>query len=152
MSKTMKVGGPMFEPSVNPPWESVCNKSGAHYNNYGCHDRDGMQALREFFPKGRANELNFCLFSTSGIHGMYTTIEEIERGLLAYPDGPPSDTDWPDDYHGNSLTFLIVQPRICCLRHGNAEVTLADIPFLKRLRQSSWGIVQKIGREEMLNV
>jgi hypothetical protein len=133
----------MFERAQSGPWKSVSGKEGAHYNNYGCRDEHGMSALREFFPTGEANELNFVLFSTSGVHGTYSTIEEEEAAMLRgnkYDDG---DDCTP------SVTFLIVHPRICCIRHGNCEPkTPDDIAFLKRLRESSWRIVQSIGREE----
>ena len=94
--------------------------------------------------------MNFVLFSTSGVHGMYTTIEEIEASILKYPDGPDPDGPDPDadDYHFPEVTVLIVQPRLVCLRYGCIPVTLADIPYLKRLRESSWCTVQKIGKGE----
>ena len=105
-----------------------------------------MAVLREWFPGGAANEMNFALFSTSGVHGTYTTIEEIEASLTKYGESPDFDDDaWPDDYSDNELTVLIVQPRICTVRHGLIQVALADVPFLKALRQSSWDIVRVIG-------
>lgn len=136
---TTFVSGPMFEPAKHGAWESMSKKDGAHYNNYGCHDRDGMAALREMFKTGEADEFNLCLFSTSGIHGMYTTIEEAEAEWIKGVDdeGEPADP---------RVTFLIVHPRICCLRHGNCEPRTADdFAFLKKLRASSWREFAKIG-------
>lgn len=93
-----------------------------------------MDALREFFPTAEANEYNVCLFSTSGIHGTYATIEEVEDNL-------------GDDDEINNVTFLIVQPRICTVRHGNCTPkTPEEFEFLKKLRQSSWDELQKIGK------
>lgn len=147
------VSGPLFEPALHGHWISVHGKSGGHYNTFalGQSMRDntvnveqafGMKALREFFPKGEANEYNVCLFSTSGVHGMYTTIEEVEKDLDK-PDG------WEDE-EGNgksdSVTFLIIQPRIVCLRYGNCyPKTKDDIKFLKKLRASSHEEFSKIG-------
>lgn len=130
--------GPMFERKTSGVWKSVTDKDGAHYNNYGCKDNDGMTGLKEMFPDGEANEFNFVLFSTSGIHGMHTTIEEVE-----------SDKPDEDGYKPTAVTFLIVQPRICCLRHGNCiPETKEDIDYLKKLRKTSWDVVLKIGKPE----
>ena len=139
---TMTVSGPMFEPAIHGPWKSIHKTTGAHYNSYACRDEDGMAALREFFPDGRASDLNFVLFSTSGVHGTYSTIEEAEQ-VLARGNKDENGEDWTP-----SVTFLIVQTRICCLRHGNClPETADDIVFLKRLRQTSWDVVPTIGQE-----
>jgi hypothetical protein len=136
----------MFEPAKNGAWESVHRQSGAHYNNYGCKDEDGMRALRKFFPDAKADDMNLCLFSTSGVHGMYTTIEEAEAEWLKKQRGEKDEDG--DDFRP-SVTFLIVQPRICCLRHGNClPDSVEDFEFLKSLRRSSWGEAAKIGLPE----
>jgi hypothetical protein len=140
------LGGPMFEPTEDENFQSVSRKSGGHYNNFYIKPGRGMAALRNLFPDGEANDLNVVLFSTSGVHGSYTTIEEIEAGLQKYGDEPDfGGEDWPDDWHDNELTVLIVQPRLCTVRHGNITVTLADIPFLKKLRESSHRELCQIG-------
>lgn len=142
------LGGPMFEQTEAKLFKaSECHacrqrKTGAHYNQY--HITGGMESLKCIFPDGEADEMNFVLFSTSGVHGTYVTIEAIELSLQKYPDGIEGD-DYPDDYVGSDLTVLIVQPRICCLRYGNVEVTLDDISYLKKLRQSSYDAVCAIG-------
>lgn len=96
---------------------------------------DGMQALRQLFFNGEANELNFCIFSTSGIHGSYATIEDVETDLQRI------------ERHGaHTVTFCVIQPRIVCVRYGVAEPRTADdISFLKKLRFSSLHAVSKIG-------
>jgi hypothetical protein len=137
------LSGPMFEPAKWGVWESVHKKEGGHYNNYGCRDEDGMQGLREFFKEGEADEFNLCLFSTSGIHGMYTTIEEAEVKWKK-PEPDEDGKTWPP-----SVTFLIVQPRICTVRHGNClPQTQDDFDFLKKLRASSWAEFLKIGASD----
>lgn len=147
---SISVSGPMFEQAEDENFKSIHGKRGGHYNNFAFQVGREMTALREWFPDGEANDMNFVLFSTSGVHGTYTTIEEIEAGLQKYGDEPEFDgEDWPDDYRGNELTVLIVQPRICTVRHGNATVTLADIPYLKKLRESSYRAVQTIGKHEV---
>lgn len=132
----------MFEGADSSPWRSDHRQQGAHYNTYGCKTDDGMAALREFLPNG-ADAMNFVLFSTSGVHGHYGTIEEAERILSTGLD------ECGDEASSPTVTFLIVQPRIVCLRYGNCEPkTPDDIAFLKALRASSMAAVQTIGVEE----
>lgn len=130
------LSGPMFEAADNGVFKSLYGKSGAHYNIFSVRDENGMDALREFFPDGKANDLNFVLFSTSGVHGSYLTIEDAEQHVTA----PTEDTS-------GLLTFLIVQPRIVCLRYGNCRPQNAeDIAYLKKLRDSSWKAMKEVGR------
>jgi hypothetical protein len=145
----MVLSGPMFESSGEMFRAQSCvycraQHAGAHYNHYQI--QGGIAALKCIFPDGQADEMNFALFSTSGVHGSYITIEQIEASLQKYQAERPEGNDWPDDYYGDTLTVLIVQPRICCLRYGNVTVTLEDIPYLKRLRESSWLAVAGIGK------
>lgn len=100
-----------------------------------CDESFGMDALRKMFPNGTANDLNFVLFSTSGIHGSYGTIEDAEREMQS--DDEPS------------VTFVVVQPRIVSMRYGCAHPKSADdIAFLKTLRSSSHRAVASIGIEK----
>lgn len=96
---------------------------------------DGMDALRGMFPDAKANELNFVLFSTSGVHGTYNTIEEAERFLAG------------SDANGYSeVTFLIVHPRLVAMRYGVCcPANQGDIDYLKLLRCSSQEAVAGIG-------
>lgn len=91
---------------------------------------DGMVALREMFPDGEADPLNFVMFSTSGVHGTYNTIEQAEAALLARDAGTEErDTE---------VTFVVFHPRVVCMRYGNCRVeNLEDIALLKKLRASS---------------
>jgi hypothetical protein len=132
----MNLSGPMFEPQATDVWKSIHRKGGAHYNTFSTATPcDGMRGLRQMFPEGEADDLNFVLFSTSGIHGSYCTIEDVEE---RWKRGERSD-----------LTFLIVHPRIVCLRYGNCEPqTAEDFEFLKKLRDSSWKSVQGIGKPD----
>lgn len=155
MTETMRTSGAMFEPSRHNGFEKVQPSSdgGAHYsvwhmdsNNGRTDPVVGMESLRSIFPDGEATDLNFVLFSTSGVHGSYTTIEEIEEGLTRYGDDfEPGNDDWPDGWHGRDLTALIVQPRIVCLRCGNIRVGISDIAYLKKLRSSSVDAMTSIG-------
>ena len=139
--------GPMFEKDT-VFYRSLLKKDGAHYNIYEIDTDLGMNALHEMFPTAECNDMNVVLFSTSGVHGMSCTLEEIERGMRRYPNGPPDPEEWPDDYDGDAITVLIVQPRIVCIRYGNVRVQLGDFPFLKRLRTTSHEALAKIGLPE----
>jgi hypothetical protein len=104
----------------------------------GCwHLKCCLPMLREIFPEGKANDLNFVLFSTSGVHGTYTRIEEVER-TAKLPDG--------HDDKSESVTVLVVHPRIVCLKYGLAyPKTTADFAFLKKLRRTSHRVAACIG-------
>jgi len=98
----------------------------------------GMEALRELFCDGDADELNFVLFSTSGIHGSYNTIEEAE--LFLQGKNPEGHLD---------ITFLIVQPRFVALKYGICIPTSEDdINYLKKLRENSYSAVMGIGKHK----
>jgi hypothetical protein len=123
------LSGPAFDPKATDLYESIHGKEGAHYNIFKVRPERAMDALKAMFPEGEANEMNFVLFSTSGVHGSYTTIEEA----LA-EDG--------------DVTFLIVQPRIVCLRYGNVPVTAENVNYLKKLRATSSNKARQIGFSE----
>jgi hypothetical protein len=135
-------------------WHDITNcgsrRNGVHYNIWNI-TQGGVEGLRTVFPDAKVDEMNFVLFSTSGVHGTYSTIEEIEASLVKYGPDPDfmkdeSDERIPDDYCSPSLTVLVCHPRIVGFGYGVVEVTLEDIDFLKRLRASSWEVVQTIGK------
>ncbi len=122
----------MFQPAKTNLRESIFKTHGAHYNIYACIPGKEMEVIK---TAGEPDEENFWLFSTSGVHGTYVTIEEIERGL--------NEND-PDS--GTELTFLFMNPRTVTITYGTVDLTKEDIPLFKRLRQKSWDAVQKIGK------
>lgn len=138
-----KLSGPMFEPVATSFWESSHGKMGAHYNIYSKRG-NGMAALRDFFAQpGSVNELNLILFSTSGVHGTYSTIEDAEQELQS-----PAEGDEGSEFHPE-VTFLILQPRTVTLRYGNCHPkTQDDIDFLKRIRAESLEAMKRIGWPE----
>lgn len=99
---------------------------GSHYSVWAA--KHGMGLLRAVFPDAIADDMNFCLFSTSGVHGTYQTIEEekTEPGI--------------------GVTFLIVKPRLVVVQYGLAYPTDPDdFDFLVKLRQTSWAVMATIG-------
>ena len=91
-----------------------------------------FEELKELFPEPKANALNFVLFSTSGVHGSYLTIEEALE----------------DEEGGNEVTVLVCHPRIVHMQYGNVKVTPENVEYLKQLRQSSWDAVATIGKHQ----
>ena len=137
----------MFEPRQSAHWRSMHDKDGGHYNTFFLtHGDQGIAALKAFFPDGECNEYNLVLFSTSGIHGTYRTIEEAEEELLLV-----GTTDEYGDVMGApDVTFCIIQPRICTIRCGNATViSKEDCDFLRKLRASSGKVFALIGQPEI---
>lgn len=119
-------------------WENLdkTRPESPHYSVMRKHTGiEGMTALRGMFPDAKANELNFVLFSTSGVHGTYNTIEEAEKFLKG-----------EDDEGCSEVTFLIVHPRLVAMRYGVCDpANQDDIDYLKQLRASSQEAVAGIG-------
>ena len=102
------------------------------YNIFQYSPAEAMGMLKDLFPDARANEMNFCLFSASGIHGTYSTIEDAE---IEVSKGESAE-----------ITFLVIHPRVVALRYGNVIAeSQEDINFLRRLRASSLKAVRGIG-------
>ena len=152
--KKVILSGPMFSPASDDCCEStMCEhiynktkncfspKSGGHYNHYHVMPTKGIEHLRRIFIDNKADEYNLVLFSTSGVHGTYSTIEDAEKYLKT----TPADRD--EDCYTSEITFVVIQPRLCTIHWGNCyPKNLEDIEFLKNIRQSSWEEFQKIGR------
>ncbi len=93
----------------------------------------GMEALRAMFPDAKADRMNFVLFSTSGVHGSYTSIEEDYQAWLN------------DEERYAGITFLIVHPRMVWMRYGTViAASQEDFDFLRALHQSSRKAVEEI--------
>jgi len=139
--------GPLFFPAESPTRKSVIGKAGGHYNVFKTNDTESAWTfLHEVFgTPPEAGELNFVLFSTSGVHGSYTVLEDIEESLTKYGETAPDGEDCPDGFCFPELTFLLVQPRIVSMTYGNVRVTLERVEWLKKLRESSRNAVQGIG-------
>lgn len=140
---SLTLSGPCFEPRIHDGMESQFGNDGAHYNIYA---NVTMENTRAIFPKWQADEYNICVFSTSGIHGTYTTIEDIEASFKKYGENAKfEDGEEPDDWESGYLTVLIFHPRIVCMRYGHMKISMADIPGLRKLRKSSAKEFAKLG-------
>lgn len=117
-------------------WKNI-NKERQECSDYSVMrlDGDGMLALRALFPTADADSLNFVLFSTSGVHGTYQTIESLENFICGND---------PDGF--GELTFLIIHPRLVSMRYGVCKPkNMDDISYLKKLRNSSINAMSLIG-------
>lgn len=104
----------------------------------------GMERLKAIFPLGTADIYNVAVFSTSG-HGSYRTIEDISGFIERQDTGFLTADDLELGSGGDLLTVTIYHPRLCSLRIGQVRVTAEDVPWLKRLRKSSHGVLASIG-------
>lgn len=106
----------------------------------------GMKNLKTLFPDPNKDitEENFVWFSTSGVHGCYSTIENIEESLKKYGDVLHHPEE-PQDWYPPILTTTCVFPRLVSLQYGVVRVRLPDIPYLKSLRSASRKAMQGIG-------
>lgn len=87
-------------------------------SHYTVTEIRSMQELRGMFPDGQADALNWLFLSTSGIHGSYGTL-----------DGWTPDAPW--------ITVLVLAPRMVRARYGEIEITAEDIPWLRRVVETT---------------
>ncbi len=144
------LSGPMFQPTEDGFMKSIFNRTGGHYNIFAAKQETAIDMLRGWFPKGEANTMNFVLFSTSGVHGCYTTLEQIEADMRKHSAPPTEEESENDDTRVPwDVTFVIVQPRLVGMTYGNADLrSLDDLEFCKKLRASSWAVVSEIGKRD----
>jgi len=81
-----------------------------------------MATVRKIFKDG-ANEMNWLFLSTSGIHGTYCSLDDIES--------PGYLEDLDDEEGPPKITLLIVMPRLVRTYFGDIEIEPEDIPFLR---------------------
>jgi len=95
------------------------------------HSLKSLEDLKKVFPDGKADEYNWCFLSTSGVHGLCTTLDDIE--------------EFPED-----ITVLVVHPRLVCLRYGNIQIiSKDDVEWLRGLVRST---IDAVGESQMGNV
>ena len=98
--------------------------------HYQIMEITSMEEVREIFPEPQANALNWLLCSTSGVHGSYATLDELDHPELDF-DGEDLANFEP------RITVLIIQPRLVCLHYGDIEVTPEDRKYLRALVRTS---------------
>lgn len=96
---------------------------GAHYTIWRL---DSIDDVREHFPDGTDYQLNWLFVGTSGVHGSYASLDDVEDQIRA-----PRDTPEDEDADPPMVTLLIVQPRLVKTTYGTVPVTLEDIAWLR---------------------
>jgi len=118
-----------------------------HGGHYGIYEAFTMEHIKNIFPEGKANSLNWFVASTSGVHGTSTDLKEIEKTIKT-----PIDQRIEDDenYYPTELTFLIIMPRMVTVTYGNVEIqTQEEIDYLRGLIKSS---VKEIAKTQANNI
>lgn len=134
-----ELSGPLFWPSKEDIRESIFKKVGGHYNIFRFKNEMRSGELLDWVGDSKPDEMNFWLFSTSGVHGTYIELEKIE---IAWGITDSEN----EEYVGRSVTLLLIQPRIVSMTYGSVEIeSLAHLNRLKELRSLSLNAVQKIG-------
>jgi hypothetical protein len=109
---------------------------------YDTKKLESMEQLRKYFPNGEADDMNWCVLSTSGVHGSYTTLDDLEESW-------DITDDEDDNYREHFITVLVIQPRLVNLRYGDIEIAKEDIPYLRKLVSSSVRAIKYTQKENM---
>lgn len=91
-----------------------------------------MRDVREIFPTGMADNLNWIFCSTAGRHGSHKTLDQVEAIIRGQ-----DPITRPLDNGKYTVTVLIIHPRLCIIKYGEIQVNLTDIKFLRDLVASS---------------
>lgn len=94
--------------------------------HYKYEKLDSFKDVRDIFPKGKCNDLNWFFLGHGGVHGGYMTLPELERGT--WEDGRPMEQ--------LTANCLIVHPRLVVIRAGEVGITREDLPFIRSLLES----------------
>ena len=85
-----------------------------------------IEDLKTIFPDGKADDLNWVFLSTSGVHGTYTSLDDLEKD--------PDYAENIDDEGNTHITVLVLHPRMCCIKFGEMKFNLkADSAYLRGL-------------------
>jgi hypothetical protein len=110
----------------------------------------GIDVLRQMFRdhEGLDYTANWLFLSTSGVHGTYTTLEEISRDAQRLDNGncwhydhevgcecghpyDPHNAPTVDPDGQFCITVQVLKPRTVQVLYGNVYATLDDIPWLR---------------------
>ncbi len=91
-----------------------------------------MQEIYSLFPNGIANERNWIVLSSGGVHGTFNTLDDAEYILRG------EDLEEEPLPNGRTLiTVLITQPAACVLLWGEIQVNMEDVQYLRKLVRST---------------
>lgn len=108
-------------------WPSFC-----HHTHYSIGKLDSIEDLKTLFgEEPKADTLNWFVASTSGVHGTYTTLDQIEQAWDI------TDTE-NENYVGSYITVEVILPRMVRLIYGDIELKSKEqIAYLRKLVKSS---------------
>lgn len=99
-------------------------------------------------------QMNWLVLSTSGVHGTYATLDQIEQNMIE-DDEDPHYQERALDENGNIMYFitvLIIQPRRCTTYYGHVQIQRTDIPWLRQAVTESLAGIERSQRENVLKV
>lgn len=102
-------------------------KNCGHYSIFALETLDDVKRI---FPDGKCNTLNWFYASTSGVHGSYRTLDDLEKEW--------DDVDEESGKPYRDITVQILMPRMVAVMYGSIEIeNKEDIQWLRNLVQSS---------------
>lgn len=102
------------------------------WDAYEVQEIRSMRDIKESFPDGEADGLNWLFCSTAGRHGSYKSLDEIETIIRG-----THPTTAPFENGKYTATVMIVHPRLCTVKYGEIQVGLSDVALLRRLVSST---------------
>jgi hypothetical protein len=121
LARTARENGQMVDACGN-------HAATAHY-----HVFEGIKKisdLKTIFPEGKADDLNWAFLSTSGIHGSYISLDDLEKD--------PDCAECVDEEGNCTITVLVLHPRMCCIKFGEMKFNLKeDSAYLRGLVKST---------------
>ncbi len=75
--------------------------------------------------------MNWCFLSTSGVHGSYTTLDDLEFD-------EEYQKDCVDSEGNTTITAMVLHPRMCCILCGEMKINIhRDSEYLRKLVKST---------------
>lgn len=99
---------------------------------------NGMEDLKECFPNGQADDLNWCFIGLSGVHGSYMKLDDLNPGYR----------NEEGDYQ--QITVIVFRPRTVVALYGEVKVkSKKDEEFLRGLAESTVDRVRATQRRNL---
>lgn len=105
-------------------------------DHYAIREWTTMDEVRRFWGDDpQPNEDNWMLGSMSGVHGSYTTLDDIVACFSGTCDCDPEELkeDPEHSHYRPTFTVLTCQPRLVKVIYGDVPVTPDDIPYLRTI-------------------
>lgn len=131
-------------------------------NHYSIEKFCSIDDVHSLFTKDIDYYLNWCFTSTSGVHGHCLTIEQVKKWLLkkqelklnCFRPGNCDEANCPysEICCGDTITILIVQPRIVAMKYGNPIITIKDLELLRGYIKKTVLAITHFWQEEIAEV